>query len=53
MTGKYWVMEAINCLCKYRSYLPGALFPWLTVYENIEFELKVSKLSRYERKDVR
>lgn len=36
-----------------RIFQEGALFPWLTVYENIEFELKVSKLSRYEGKDVR
>ena len=28
----------------------ASLFPWLTVYENVEFRLKVSKLK--ERKDI-
>jgi NitT/TauT family transport system ATP-binding protein len=28
----------------------GALFPWLTVYQNIEFGLKISKISKDERR---
>ena len=30
----------------------GALFPWLTVYENVEFGLKVSNFSKNKRKDI-
>ncbi len=30
----------------------GALFPWLTVYENIEFGLKASNFSKNKRKDI-
>ena len=30
----------------------GALFPWLTVYENIEFGLKVAKLPSKQRKEI-
>jgi NitT/TauT family transport system ATP-binding protein len=28
----------------------GALFPWLTVYQNIEFGLKIAKMPKYQRK---
>ena len=28
----------------------GALFPWLTVYENIEFGLKIAKFSKVKKK---
>jgi len=30
----------------------GALFPWLTVYENIEFGLKIAKLSKEKRREI-
>lgn len=30
----------------------GALFPWLTVYENVEFGLKISNFPRNKRKDT-
>jgi NitT/TauT family transport system ATP-binding protein len=30
----------------------GALFPWLTVYENVEFGLKVAKLPKNNRRDI-
>jgi NitT/TauT family transport system ATP-binding protein len=30
----------------------GALFPWLTVYENVEFGLKISNLPKNNRKDI-
>jgi NitT/TauT family transport system ATP-binding protein len=30
----------------------GALFPWLTVYENIEFGLKIANLSRDKRREI-
>jgi NitT/TauT family transport system ATP-binding protein len=29
----------------------GALFPWLTVYKNIEFGLKISKIPKTERRE--
>jgi NitT/TauT family transport system ATP-binding protein len=29
----------------------GALFPWLTVYKNIEFGLKISKMSKTKRRE--
>ena len=28
----------------------GALFPWLTVYQNIEFGLKIAKISKDKRR---
>lgn len=30
----------------------AALFPWLTVYENVEFGLKVAKLPKNKRRDI-
>jgi NitT/TauT family transport system ATP-binding protein len=30
----------------------GALFPWLTVYENVEFGLKVAKLPKDKRREI-
>jgi NitT/TauT family transport system ATP-binding protein len=30
----------------------GALFPWLTVYENIEFGLKIAKISKEKRREI-
>lgn len=30
----------------------AALFPWLTVYENVEFGLKVAKLPENKRRDI-
>lgn len=30
----------------------AALFPWLTVYENVEFGLKVAKLPKNRRRDI-
>ena len=30
----------------------GALFPWLTVYENIEFGLKIAKVSKEKRREI-
>lgn len=30
----------------------GALFPWLTVYENVEFGLKVAKLPKDNRREI-
>lgn len=30
----------------------GALFPWLTVYENIEFGLKIAKISKEKRRET-
>jgi NitT/TauT family transport system ATP-binding protein len=30
----------------------GALFPWLTVYENIEFGLKIAKLTKDKRNEI-
>ena len=29
----------------------GALFPWLTVYENIEFGLKITKIPKDKREE--
>jgi len=30
----------------------GALFPWLTVYENIKFRLKIAKLTKDRRNEI-
>lgn len=30
----------------------AALFPWLTVYENVEFGLRVAKLPKNKRRDI-
>src|SRR4051812_12939187 len=30
----------------------GALFPWLTVYQNIEFGLKIAKISKDKRRQI-
>jgi NitT/TauT family transport system ATP-binding protein len=30
----------------------GALFPWLTVYENIDFGLKIAKISKEKRREI-
>lgn len=30
----------------------GALFPWLTVYENIEFGLKIAKIPKEKRREI-
>jgi len=30
----------------------GALFPWLTIYQNIEFGLKIAKIAKSKRKEI-
>jgi len=46
----YWCIFR-HRLCVVVIFQEGALFPWLTVYENVEFGLKTTDLFRSERRD--